>query len=303
MRNFFRILFVSSAVLGSSTLPSIALAQAEECQYGWSHCIDNGLAPPIPSNVIDASNSFSDVFVLIYDTPPNYLPFPGPNMPTSIAIVDGGFASYGIRAYDSSTVTMTGGLIHSLSGNVLTRIDMSGGEVEYELTCGGACTITGGIIGYQLYVSTGVAQMSGGSVVPYQAGGYEETGHLIAGYGSSASAEVYLNGGTLEGHFISFHDSVITIEGSGFAVDGEPVPLGVLDYDTGVLTGTLESGDPLNNVFYINDSLAPPPFVSSQPTGGSIVLVPEPTSWPMLAAGVAFLGLLYRRRARGFRLD
>jgi hypothetical protein len=30
--------------------------------------------------------------------------------------------------------------------------------------------------------------------------------------------------------------------------------------------------------------------------------VPEPTSWLMLVTGTAFLGLLYRRRARGFRL-
>jgi hypothetical protein len=30
--------------------------------------------------------------------------------------------------------------------------------------------------------------------------------------------------------------------------------------------------------------------------------VPEPTSWLMLVAGAAFLGLLYRRRARGLRL-
>jgi hypothetical protein len=30
--------------------------------------------------------------------------------------------------------------------------------------------------------------------------------------------------------------------------------------------------------------------------------VPEPASWPMLVAGTAFLGLLYRRRARGLRL-
>ncbi len=30
--------------------------------------------------------------------------------------------------------------------------------------------------------------------------------------------------------------------------------------------------------------------------------VPEPASWPMLIAGTAFLGLLYRRRARGLRL-
>jgi hypothetical protein len=30
--------------------------------------------------------------------------------------------------------------------------------------------------------------------------------------------------------------------------------------------------------------------------------VPEPASWPMLVAGTAFLGVLYRRRARGLRL-
>ncbi len=29
--------------------------------------------------------------------------------------------------------------------------------------------------------------------------------------------------------------------------------------------------------------------------------VPEPASWLMLVAGAAFLGLLYRRRARGLR--
>jgi hypothetical protein len=34
-----------------------------------------------------------------------------------------------------------------------------------------------------------------------------------------------------------------------------------------------------------------------------IKFVPEPASWLMLAAGIGFLGLLYRRRARELRLD
>jgi hypothetical protein len=38
--------------------------------------------------------------------------------------------------------------------------------------------------------------------------------------------------------------------GRGFAVDGNPVPYGDLSALTGTLTGTLASGDPVNNVFH-----------------------------------------------------
>ena len=56
----------------------------------------------------------------------------------------------------------------------------------------------------------------------------------------------------------------------------------------------------------------PPPATDqrgvSRPQGtdcdiGAVEYVPEPAGWLMLAAGTAFLGLLYRRRALGLRLS
>jgi hypothetical protein len=71
-------------------------------------------------------------------------------------------------------------------------------------------------------------------------------GHLAAG----DFADVTMSGGTVVGELFANDSSTITIVGRDFEVDGVPVPYGDLTAQTGTLTGTLASGDPINNVFY-----------------------------------------------------
>jgi hypothetical protein len=123
--------------------------------------------------------------------------------------------------------------------------------------------------------ATQVCLMSGGEV----------GGDLIA----DDSSTIEMRGGTLGGRlYASGSASVIEIRGSNFSVDGTPVPLGDLTASTGVLTGTLESGDPINNTF----------FQGGGNYTGTIRLLPEPSGILQLLSGLTTLGLLARRRSR-----
>jgi hypothetical protein len=80
--------------------------------------INNGLAPPNPENVTDGADDYSDdvVYVRNVGCPPGWPaafpddPYPPPGAATEVGVVSGGTAIY-LRAYDSSTVTMSGGTV------------------------------------------------------------------------------------------------------------------------------------------------------------------------------------------------
>jgi hypothetical protein len=61
--------------------------------------------------------------------------------------------------------------------------------------------------------------------------------------------EVCLVDGGIVDYLNAFESSTITIAGANFAVNGNPVPYGALTAQTGTLTGTLASGDPIESVF------------------------------------------------------
>ena len=89
------------------------------------------------------------------------------------------------------------------------------------------------------------------------------------------NSEVFIFGGTIDAGLNIQGNSQVTIAGTNFAIDGFAVGYGTYtasDYTSGILTGILTNGDPMNNNFGIaNDA--------------RITLVPEPATLLILGAG------------------
>jgi len=74
-------------------------------------------------------------------------------------------------------------------------------------------------------------------------------------------SRVTLSGGSVGRDLVAFELSTILIVGSDFAVDGVPVDYGPIAAMDGVLTGTLQSGDPIatsSATTAVRSALAPP---------------------------------------------
>jgi len=202
--------------------------------------INNGLAPPNPANVIDADNSFPDtVYVqnVGCDVTVAY-PCEAPGSPTSVELVDGGSVGGGLSAFESSTVTISGGSVGFFGANDSSTVTMRGGSVA-------------------------------GAVTP--------SGH----------SSVVITGGSVGGIIAPDESSTVTIVGTGFAVDGVPVDFGPILAKSGTLTGTLESGEPIDTVFCHAYCGGP---ISA--TTGLITLVPEPEAAPLFSAAALSLAAL-----------
>jgi hypothetical protein len=140
------------------------------------------------------------------------------------------------------------------------------------------CLVDGGETGgLSAYDSSSIA-VSGGTVGALEAWG---------------SSIITVSGGTLGNYLNASDSSIITIVGSGFEVDGVPVPYGGLTVQTGTLAGTLASGDPINNVFHQGGG----------PYTGTITLTRRPSLrlpvlslWGKLALAAILLGSVVRRR-------
>jgi hypothetical protein len=81
-------------------------------------------------------------------------------------------------------------------------------------------------------------------------------------------------------------------------VDGSPVPYGDLAAVYGTLTGTLTSGDAIDNIFYQGGFDGGGEFVAT----GTIRLVPEPETALLLVLGLTGLAVGGRRSGAGLTL-
>ena len=86
--------------------------------------------------------------------------------------------------------------------------------------------------------------------------------------------------------------SIVTIVGRDFAVDGVPVDYGPIAAIDGTLTGTLASGDLIDNRFCHNGSNG---FCSGGTANGLITLVPEPDQALLFAAALLSLAAVRAR--------
>ena len=246
---------------------------------------------------------------------------------SSTVAMSGGEVSYLVGAYDSSTVTINDGwVVNRLEAQGFSNVMLSGGRLENNLSASGSSNVTldGGTV-------DGLLEAYGFSSVTMTAGEVETlvaqdsstlairggtVSFLLEAWGSSvitisggtvassltafSSSTVTLSGGTVEGWIHALHSSNITIMGTGFAVDGTPVPYDDLSAQTGVLTGRLVSGDSINNQFVH----AGYPECTTFPCTGTITLAPPAIGVPalslsgklLLAAALLGIGVVYRRR-------
>lgn len=182
-------------------------------------------------------------------------------------------------ASDSSQVDFSGGSIGDyLSAWGSSQVYISGGSIqEYVYALDSShVEISGGAIGYLYTRDNSQMHIFGGSI-----GGGVETGYTsrVEIFGGSIgdfvwghqSSQVEIFGGSIGGELFSIDWAVLTVHGSNFAVDGQPCGYGELTSIFGGhwgaepsrhLTGTLASGEPIDNDFYIGND-------------AKIVLVPE----------------------------
>ena len=165
----------------------------------------------------------------------------------------------------------------SLGGEFTTLNIIDGGQITrwIEVFDYSQVNMSGGSIGFELFTwDNSQANISAGSIA------YD--------LNTSDDSEVFVSGGTIGDGIDVRHNSEVTIYGTDFEVDGVPVDYGQITTGsinefgrlTGILTGSLQNGDTLNNIFYIEPDAA-------------IFLVPEPGTLILLGLG----SLIMRKKA------
>jgi len=101
-----------------------------------------------------------------------------------------------------------------------------------------------------------------------------------------------MSGGSVGEAIRADDSSTITVLGTGFAVDGVSVSFGPIAAMSGTLTGTLESGEPIDSYFCHSGCED-----FGQPHTGLIALVPEPDAALLFPVAVLSLAAVRRLRA------
>jgi hypothetical protein len=222
---------------------------------------------------------------------------------TSVLEVTGG-STLLLRAFDGSTLLLRGGTVtNTLQTGGSAYVSITGGSVEQFSYPGESSLVDveGGTLARILPTGESLTLLRGGSVTDYVAASGFATVKMSAGTvgtflaaftsgrvelcGGSVGGELSTNelgsvlwsGGAVGGLVVADGSSTITIEGTGFAIDGVPVPDGPLPDQTGtvcgtrVLSGTLASGEPFANPFAHDGCFDPP--LGREITG--TIVVPE----------------------------
>ncbi len=188
---------------------------------------------------------------------------------TTLNIVPGGKIGLDCLAFENSEVNLLGGEIaRNLVAFDNSRITVSDGEIGELLGASGnsQVTISGGHIGIEVDAYMNSQVTFSGGVLGYQ---LRANGH----------SHVIISGGQVGYELWATQNSIMTISGTDFSIDSFSVGYGEITATSGILTGTLASGEIINNNFYIYQD-------------ASIVLVPEPATVLLLALG----GLMLRKR-------
>ncbi len=199
--------------------------------------------------------------------------------PTTLIFDPGNYTYNNTLVDHSSFIKIYGGrCLSGVKSEGNSSVYMEDGIIESGFSCSSRSTVTmvGGTVGHTTSIkNNGYFEMSGGTL------------ERLEVYGTTAKALIKggvitgeIESGSLSGPF----ESVITIVGAGFNY-----PYGEIPVDSGILTGTLLSGDSINVQFYIHEEanivLAPIPEPSTltliAPNGGENLSggVPFPITW------------------------
>jgi len=182
--------------------------------------------------------------------------YQAPGMQTTFNLLTGGYVRNSLIGYEDSRINLLGGRVWRALGSFgRSKVNISAGLIERSLYAWNSSQV----------------DISGGQI----------QGGLTA----SDSSQVYMSGGTVEGAFELNNDSLLTIHGSDFAVDGSPVGYGDItsilggwwwDEPRRHLTGMLLSGEHIANDFYMDQN-------------ARIALVPEPATLLLLGLGAVMV--------------
>ena len=215
-----------------------------------------------------------------------WIDFDHPGVHTTLNFIDGGSMNTDrdLYIYEDGRVNIAGGNINgSLSAHGRSQVLASGGKIGrylnvYDMS---QATLSGGSISYYL-LTNGSSEviLDGASVGQGLVARDDSTIHIFDGSAGSVqfqiynNSHIYLSGGRTSSTFLISQDGILTIDGSNFTVDEQPVGYGEITSLFGGsrseepfrnLKGTLLDGESLNNPFFIGEN-------------GKIILVPPPTN-------------------------
>jgi len=186
---------------------------------------------------------------------------------SQINIWDGRIAGV-FRAWDSSWVTMSGGVANGLF-EVYNFADITGGYIkDFQSESYSFSTISYTALESLRVNSSSIVDIDNTSIdlsatVHHDAILTIDSATVGGDLALDSNSQLIIFGGTFGGIFDLRDNSVMTIHGNNFNYDCNDI---ITDL-TGVLTGTLINGDPINNRFYIYENAA-------------IILVCEPIPLP-----------------------
>ena len=195
--------------------------------------------------------------------------------------VQGGSARW-LSSFDSSQVCISDGWVESPCSYGYSHVDVTGGSIGRLYSCNSSqVDISNGSLNRLYAEDSSRVNISGGSinvlwatqgVTNWASSQVNISGGSVGDMYIHFSCQVNISGGSINGAWRLWMWGVLTISGSDFAVDGQPVGYGELTSIFGGyygnepprhLTGTLAGGEPIDSDFYIGQYariiLIPPP--------------------------------------------
>lgn len=196
-----------------------------------------------------------------------------PGVETTLNVVTGGKITEGLCVFENGRMNLFGGEIgYGLFVFNDSRAVVYGGTIgEYLCSFSNSwVTVLGGVVG--------------GEVDAFDNSRIDISDGIFNYVRSDGYGQLNISGGIFNNELKATQDSIMTIYGTDFAVDGISVGYGPITTASGVLTGTLANGDLINSNFYIVEN-------------ADIILIPEPTT--VLLLGFGGISLILRKRSRG----